>query len=81
VIRCLCHRDPATCRVPHGVWLKARTPATYTYPCSCRSGRTCNPVWCDCAGRPDPRPGCCAQINTPAVVVKAKAEHNARRRA
>lgn len=52
--------------IPYGVWLKAGTPVTESYPCRCREERApwakeCNPAFCPCPGRTDPqRPDCCA---------------------
>jgi hypothetical protein len=67
---------------PVGVWLVAGTPTSAPYPCRCRPGGDCSPVFCPCAGRMDAwnwPAGCCAWVTPPHVAAKAQAEYSTRR--
>jgi hypothetical protein len=64
-----------------GRWIIAGTPVSSRYPCRCRVGRECSPLWCQCSGRVDlvdAPERCCSRYNTPAVAAAAHAARDSR---
>lgn len=56
-------------------WLIADTDVADRYPCWCKPGGNCSPVFCTCAGRPDADampPACCSHHVGPEQAARAQ---------